>query len=83
MDAASWVEIVKVGGPVLLFACVLLWFTLRDKDRMAVELKEDKERVLQAFCRNTEAITRLTKALDERPCIGGGLAHGEFTGGKA
>lgn len=58
----SWIEILKVGGPVLMFACVLLWWTLRDKDRMAAELHADKERVIAALV-NVSAVVANNSAV--------------------
>ena len=53
-------EIVKIGGPVLAFAVVLLWVTLRDKERMAIELTKDKERVLDALLKVTDVVANNT-----------------------
>lgn len=62
MDAATWVDLIKVGGPMLGFAAVLLWWTLKDKDRMAAELMQDKQRVLDALT-NVSAVVANNSAV--------------------
>ena len=56
-------EIIKIGGPVLAFAVVLLWVTLRDKERMAAELNKDKERILEALMKVTDVVANNTMVM--------------------
>jgi hypothetical protein len=60
-----WLEILKVGGPVLLFAVVLLYWTLKDKDRMAAELKADKERVINALIQVSAVVANNSAMMSE------------------
>jgi hypothetical protein len=69
------VEFARYGIIGLSFG-VLLWATLKDKDRMAAEMNKDKRDLLAAYTANTEAQTKtasavsaLQKSLDARPCI--------------
>jgi hypothetical protein len=69
MIGPEMIEILKIGGPVLAFAVVLLYATLRDKERMAKELNADKLLLMAAFQKNTEAFLGLKNLLEDRPCI--------------
>ena len=62
-------EILKIGGPVLLFAVVLLYATLKDKDRMATEMNSDKKLILEAFRENTKASVELKNAFAGLACV--------------
>jgi hypothetical protein len=65
MEPSVWLELLKIGGPVLLFAVVLLYFTLRDKENMAAEMKADKERVISALIGVTAAVTNNNALMTE------------------
>jgi hypothetical protein len=69
MDAAGWIELIKVGGPVLAIAVVLLWATLRDKDRMAGQLNVLNAELRDLVKNNTAALQKMTDVLDRRPCL--------------
>lgn len=69
MDTAAFVEVVKIGGPVLGFAIVLLWVTLRDKDAMRAELRELNQKLIEIIGHNTEAMRSLKDTMDQRPCL--------------
>lgn len=62
------VEFARYGIIGLSFG-VLLWATLRDKDRMAAEMNKDKRDLLQAYTDVGGAVRDLRDALNSRPCI--------------
>ena len=59
-------------GPFAVLAAVLVWKTLCDKDRMAVELTALNVELRQLVQNNTSAMTSMRDALKQRPCL-----HGE------
>lgn len=61
-------EFAKYGVVALSFG-ILLWATLRDKDRMAAEMNKDKRDLLAAYVAVGNAIEDLRTALNVRPCI--------------
>lgn len=68
MDPA-WIELVKVGGPVLAFAAILLFVTLRDKDRMAGQLNLLNAELRDLVKNNTSAMVGLRDILKTRRCL--------------
>lgn len=60
MDPTTIIDLIKVGGPILAIAVVLLWVTIKDKDRMAAELNKDKERILEALVKLTDVVANNT-----------------------
>lgn len=62
------VEFARYGIIGLSFG-VLLYATLRDKDRMAAEMNKDKRDLLQAYIEVGDAVKDLRDALNVRPCI--------------
>lgn len=69
MDPSTALELLKIGGPALLFAVVLLYATLRDKSKMADEMNQDKRDLLAAYIQVGAAVSDLREALNVRPCI--------------
>jgi hypothetical protein len=70
------------GGVVALSFGIMLIFILRSHMQMGKELKEDKEKVLNAFVQNTEFVRGLTEALNRRPCVRGEIRDGRVLDGK-
>jgi len=69
MDLSTFAEILKVGGPVLAICIVLLWATLKDKERMAGQLNKLNEVLRTLVENNTRAMENLKTTLDQRPCL--------------
>jgi hypothetical protein len=69
VDPTTWIELAKVGGPILAIAVVLLFVTLRDKDRMAAELRELNAVLRGLVENNTAAMVSMRDLLDGRPCL--------------
>lgn len=61
-------EFARYGVIGLSFG-VLLWATLRDKDRMAQEMNKDKRDLREAYLQVGEAVRDLREALNDRPCV--------------
>ena len=61
-------EFAKYGVIALAFG-ILLYATLRDKDRMAQEMNKDKRDLLAAYIAVGQAVQDLRDALNVRPCV--------------
>jgi hypothetical protein len=45
---SSWIEVLKIGGPMVLITIFLLRALLHNHEQMALELNKDKDRLLQS-----------------------------------
>jgi hypothetical protein len=73
-------QLAQYGGAAGLVAAILLYWQLRQSDRMAKALDSDRIMMVELVRNNTAAMQTLTRALDERPCIQ--RSHNERLGDK-